>query len=184
MFIQPDWFEVTKAGVGTNRYSYSFNDPVNLRDPSGNEMKPMPASQLWYEASRRQILGAPEKYWWGGNTFENAVLRSMGLPKNTSKHYSAERAVLSKNGWSNVIPDSKVVSEAVSRLGLEGVVITSGEKGFGLGFIEVKATSGTIGLKTGDYQLQGHIDALSNLPGSGTKELWLVTTSDAKIDPS
>jgi RHS repeat-associated protein len=36
LFIQPDWFEVTEAGVGTNRYSYSFNDPVNLSDPSGN----------------------------------------------------------------------------------------------------------------------------------------------------
>ncbi len=36
MFIQPDWFEVTKPGVGTNRYAYSFNDPVNLSDPGGN----------------------------------------------------------------------------------------------------------------------------------------------------
>lgn len=36
LFIQPDWFEVTKQGVGTNRYAYSANDPVNARDPSGN----------------------------------------------------------------------------------------------------------------------------------------------------
>ena len=36
MFIQPDWWEVTQAGVGTNRYSYSFGDPVNGRDPSGH----------------------------------------------------------------------------------------------------------------------------------------------------
>jgi len=35
-FIQPDWWEVTEAGVGTNRYAYSFNDPVNLSDPSGH----------------------------------------------------------------------------------------------------------------------------------------------------
>ena len=36
LFLQPDWFEVTKAGVGTNRFSYSFNDPVNKFDPGGN----------------------------------------------------------------------------------------------------------------------------------------------------
>jgi RHS repeat-associated protein len=36
IFLQPDWFEVTAAGVGTNRYSYSFNDPVNMSDPGGN----------------------------------------------------------------------------------------------------------------------------------------------------
>ncbi len=36
MFLQPDWFEVTDAGVGTNRYAYSANDPVNRLDPNGN----------------------------------------------------------------------------------------------------------------------------------------------------
>ncbi len=33
-FIQPDWWDVRIAG--TNRYAYSFNDPVNLADPGGN----------------------------------------------------------------------------------------------------------------------------------------------------
>jgi RHS repeat-associated protein len=36
LFLQPDWLEVTKEGVGTNRFSYSFNDPVNGSDPNGN----------------------------------------------------------------------------------------------------------------------------------------------------
>jgi len=37
LFLQPDWFEVTKQSVGTNRYAYSANDPVNAMDPSGND---------------------------------------------------------------------------------------------------------------------------------------------------
>ena len=36
-FIQPDWWEVTKAGVGTNRYAYSFNDPINKSDTNGHQ---------------------------------------------------------------------------------------------------------------------------------------------------
>ena len=36
MFLQPDWFEVMQPGVGTNRFSYSANDPVNGIDPGGN----------------------------------------------------------------------------------------------------------------------------------------------------
>lgn len=36
MFLQPDWFEVTMPGVGTNRYAYSFNDPINKMDRGGN----------------------------------------------------------------------------------------------------------------------------------------------------
>lgn len=36
-FISPDWFDPWQAGVGTNRYSYSENDPVNKSDPSGHQ---------------------------------------------------------------------------------------------------------------------------------------------------
>ena len=37
MFIQPDWLDPTMQGVGTNRYAYSFNDPINNMDPGGNQ---------------------------------------------------------------------------------------------------------------------------------------------------
>jgi len=37
MFTQPDWWEVTQPGVGTNRYAYAGDDPVNGRDPSGHD---------------------------------------------------------------------------------------------------------------------------------------------------
>lgn len=36
MFIQPDWLDPTAPGVGTNRYAYSFNDPINNVDTNGN----------------------------------------------------------------------------------------------------------------------------------------------------
>jgi hypothetical protein len=38
MFLQPDWWEVTQPGVGTNRYAYAGGDPVNGSDPGGNDV--------------------------------------------------------------------------------------------------------------------------------------------------
>lgn len=35
-FISPDDWDPTKPGVGTNRYAYSENDPVNKSDPNGH----------------------------------------------------------------------------------------------------------------------------------------------------
>lgn len=46
MFIQPDWLEPTEPGVGTNRYAYSGNDPINKRDRGGNA-----AETIWDVAS-------------------------------------------------------------------------------------------------------------------------------------
>ncbi|PDS87301.1 RHS repeat-associated core domain-containing protein [Rhizobium sp. L18] len=37
-FISPDDWDPTKEGVGTNRYSYSENDPVNESDPNGHSI--------------------------------------------------------------------------------------------------------------------------------------------------
>ncbi len=37
LFTSPDWLDPPIPGVGTNRYAYSFNDPVNLSDPGGNQ---------------------------------------------------------------------------------------------------------------------------------------------------
>jgi RHS repeat-associated protein len=37
LFIQPDWFEVTMPGVGTNRFAYAGDDPINASDPGGNQ---------------------------------------------------------------------------------------------------------------------------------------------------
>ncbi|RWC55163.1 hypothetical protein [Mesorhizobium sp.] len=36
-FISPDTLDPTMPGVGTNRYSYALNDPVNKSDPNGHD---------------------------------------------------------------------------------------------------------------------------------------------------
>jgi RHS repeat-associated protein len=36
LFTSPDWLDPPEPGVGTNRYAYSANDPVNKLDPNGN----------------------------------------------------------------------------------------------------------------------------------------------------
>ncbi|QZO05207.1 hypothetical protein K4831_06725 [Agrobacterium vitis] len=35
-YISPDNWDPTKEGVGTNRYAYAGNDPVNKSDPNGH----------------------------------------------------------------------------------------------------------------------------------------------------
>jgi len=40
MFLQTDWWEVTEAGVGTNRYAYAFEDPINSKDVTGHWANP------------------------------------------------------------------------------------------------------------------------------------------------
>ena len=36
VFLTPDTLDPTMAGVGTNRYAYCFDDPVNKSDPNGH----------------------------------------------------------------------------------------------------------------------------------------------------
>jgi hypothetical protein len=45
-FISPDDWDPTMPGVGTNRYAYSQNDPVNKSDPNGH-IAAAAAPTLW-----------------------------------------------------------------------------------------------------------------------------------------
>ena len=46
-FLNPDSLDPTEPGVGTNRYAYAGNDPVNGRDPSGHVVT-LPATSYQY----------------------------------------------------------------------------------------------------------------------------------------
>jgi hypothetical protein len=61
MFLQPDWWEVMQPGVGTNRYSYSFGDPVNGIDPSGHNWKTRLATALFGGVESSSARKAGEK---------------------------------------------------------------------------------------------------------------------------
>ncbi|OWV82249.1 hypothetical protein ATY77_03155 [Rhizobium sp. R634] len=53
-FISPDDWDPTKEGVGTNRYSYSENDPINKSDPNGHSIN---YSDSWGQRSTDPING-------------------------------------------------------------------------------------------------------------------------------
>ncbi|BCG82304.1 RHS repeat-associated core domain-containing protein [Mesorhizobium sp. 113-3-3] len=59
-FISPDDWDPTLAGVGTNRYAYAQNDPVNKSDANGHQM----ATALGWAAG--EGIGARGLAWLGG----------------------------------------------------------------------------------------------------------------------
>ncbi len=40
-FISPDWWDPNQEGVGTNRYSYAHNNPINKSDENGHVVVPI-----------------------------------------------------------------------------------------------------------------------------------------------
>jgi len=109
MFIQSDWFDPTQPGVGTNRYSYSFNDPINNRDPNGNEMEPLYNSrlrELVYVNNSMRMVSQGRLSQMTGTVFEGAVLRSMGIQSNADPVASDLRGQLTRGIKNYVVPDA------------------------------------------------------------------------------
>jgi hypothetical protein len=101
-FISPDDFDPTLPGVGTNRYAYSQNDPVNKADPNGHAV-PVIAGII------AAILS-----WLSGTAPANAP-KPGETPKNTSD--------------AQQIANMAAGAAAGAKLGqLAGKIITSGKK--------------------------------------------------------
>ncbi|MCA9340614.1 MAG: HNH endonuclease [Candidatus Saccharibacteria bacterium] len=62
-FISPDPMDPTMPGVGTNRYSYSLNDPVNKSDPNGHYIEGAddPNSPGYHEAGKAEAYEALQR---------------------------------------------------------------------------------------------------------------------------
>ncbi|PZQ45152.1 MAG: hypothetical protein DI556_23105, partial [Rhodovulum sulfidophilum] len=61
----PDWLDVTLPGVGTNRFAYAGNSPVNQSDPSGNLFNDTAFSRGWDSV-------------FGGGSWDNTAIGRMG----------------------------------------------------------------------------------------------------------
>uniref|UniRef100_UPI00138AFBBD RHS repeat-associated core domain-containing protein n=1 Tax=Inquilinus limosus TaxID=171674 RepID=UPI00138AFBBD len=77
-FISPDWWDPALPGVGTNRYAYSDNDPINKSDPEGHI-----AQAVWGAAfgaitsaslqSAEMALGLRDKFSWRDLAIDTAI---------------------------------------------------------------------------------------------------------------
>ncbi|MGH3581748.1 MAG: RHS repeat-associated core domain-containing protein, partial [Mycobacterium sp.] len=68
-FVSPDWWDPTQGGVGTNRYAYADNNPVNVSDPSG------------HSSGDGSVIG-PDDTNWGGGENGNSPETSAPAPKS------------------------------------------------------------------------------------------------------
>ena len=60
LFTQGDWWDPTIPGVGTNRYMYSFGDPVNLSDPNGHSLGDEPTGDVGADARSGETVDGKE----------------------------------------------------------------------------------------------------------------------------
>ena len=82
-FIQPDPWDPTIPGVGTNRYAYADNNPVNLSDPLGHAWMGNPSAR--HQLQRRLERGG-ERDTLGGIAYNG------NLPGKFGDKMLAERA--------------------------------------------------------------------------------------------
>ena len=120
MFLQPDWFEVLQPGVGTNRFSYSFNDPVNFRDPSGNFGEPL--------------------FNWVANGLER-------LFKDTVRDLSQRNATASQKPWSTRLSNAVTYAIPGARNGQNSeVALRQGEYAKAAGYAALSMVDATVGV--------------------------------------
>lgn len=104
MWIQADWLDPTQPGVGTNRYAYSANDPINKFDRNGN----------WFVVDDA----------FTGPVDEAIVIGGLALGAYLGSEWAAENldSLMSSIGLNE--PSGATISESISsgNPGLDGVL--------------------------------------------------------------
>lgn len=139
MFIQPDWWEVTKAGVGTNRYAYSYDDPVNQSDPGGHSWLDRTWDRVFGSGSFNRTFGdrgsrLSDRVF--GNSYEKsyakfnaAVVPQAGYPRTSypeAKRQFAENSMKASGQAASGdaifdIIGGAGIARSVVRLGIDGM---------------------------------------------------------------
>lgn len=159
--------------MGTNRYAYGLNDPINLQDRNGEAALPLTTGTLNNLVAARRGGFTPNTPQDAGNILETVVRDHLNAAKNTQRFTSIDR--MSLGGPPEVVPDmigSQVIGE-----GKEKVTV-------GTIFVEVKAVSSRAITPSYDvYEIHGQIDALDTIRGESDilQTLSFITTSDTRI---
>jgi RHS repeat-associated protein len=81
-FISPDDWDPTLAGVGTNRYAYAGNDPVNKSDPNGHFFG---SKGLFGGEGYGNSFAGKEANSYFGKSYKDGLLGLLGFQKSVAK---------------------------------------------------------------------------------------------------
>jgi hypothetical protein len=101
-FIQPDWLDPTQPGVGTDRYAYSGNDPINNFDPGGNSWVDQTWDSVFGQDSFNSTFGDSASVW-SDRTFGDAVEKGMVISRYDQEIAGGDFSSTSYSGY----PDYK-----------------------------------------------------------------------------
>lgn len=143
MFIQPDWFDPTKPGVGTNRYAYSHNDPINKIDPLGNEawdlIRSQEESDRANEEAERDALERAERIR-ERDTFLDGLRDDLGLDDYWEGRAKNHASRIGKP-WGERARGDAITGVAVVSIATAGGAIVKGGKAIVKGVIANRAAA-------------------------------------------
>lgn len=140
MWIQADWLDPTAPGVGTNRYAYSANDPINKFDPNGNSWLDRAWDSVAGEGSFNRTFGDSGSAWsdrnfGSGGERVTSSFYSNGAAKGASYTDYKSKAIDENQAISDVIDKDAI---ARSNIDIEIALLAAG--GARVGYAAIQAT--------------------------------------------